>query len=57
MGAKYILLTSYVYFKDNLKTDRIELLTNKMTGRIQNEYPLVKKIFIETADKEKVSQQ
>lgn len=50
IGPKYILLTANVNFQDNLKTDEIEKVTEQITKKVTETYPLIRKVFIEAEE-------
>lgn len=50
MGPNYILLNLSVTFKDTMDVDNIEENISNLTSRIKNEYPLVKRVFVEAEE-------
>lgn len=50
LGPEYILVTANLNFRDDLNTDTIEEIIDKITNQITKTYPLVKKVFIEAED-------
>jgi divalent metal cation (Fe/Co/Zn/Cd) transporter len=50
MGPNYILLNLSVDFKDTMDTTNIEDSISTLTSRIKQEYPLVKRVFIEAEE-------
>lgn len=47
MGPNFILLNISVDFEDDLETSHIENNISALTKQIKNEYPLVKRVFVE----------
>jgi cation diffusion facilitator family transporter len=51
MGPEYILVNMSLDFADDLDTGQIETATEKLARDIKRDWPLVKKVFIEAAEK------
>lgn len=50
MGPNFILLNISVDFEDDLETSHIENNISALTKQIKNEYPLVKRVFVEAEE-------
>lgn len=53
MGPEYILVNISLDFADHCTADQIETEVGNLTRAIKTEWPLVKKVFVETREKKK----
>ena len=47
MGPDFVLANISIDFQDNLSAEAVEVAIAEMDQRIKNEYPQIKRIFIE----------